>query len=199
MFPPELFILVGVNVFVALSLLTSIFDGLFPAAVPYVFQIAALAGFGQIWMNYAFLFYFVESRFWCSALYLFVAVISVIAVNLHIAIRKRLLSAAVGFFGAFTIPIIFLSYFFVSSCVNGLVVSIPPLPIVPVGSLYVVLSACMVILGLSVVIYLEPSTLKRLFKSVQKHQHGSLNPASSPTDDPEENEGEGGGNVREAV
>lgn len=58
LFPPELFILVGVNVFVALSLLTSIFDGLFLMRVPYVFQIAALAGFGQIWVNYAFLFFF---------------------------------------------------------------------------------------------------------------------------------------------
>jgi len=47
----------GVNVFVALSLLTSIFDGPFPAAVPYVFHMAALAGFGQIWVNYAFLFF----------------------------------------------------------------------------------------------------------------------------------------------
>jgi len=57
LFPPELFILVGVNVFVALSLLASIFDGLFPTAVPYVFQVAAFAGFGQIWVNYTFLFF----------------------------------------------------------------------------------------------------------------------------------------------
>lgn len=55
LFPPELFMLVGINVFVALSLLTSLFDGPFPLAVPYVFQIVALAGFGQIWVNYAFL------------------------------------------------------------------------------------------------------------------------------------------------
>mgnify|MGYP007100543708 CR=1 FL=1 len=57
LFPPELFILIGVNVFVAISLLTSIFDGPFPTTLPYVFQIAALAGFGQIWANYAFLFF----------------------------------------------------------------------------------------------------------------------------------------------
>ena len=49
MLPPELLMLIGVNVFVALSLVTSIFDHHFPVRIPYVFQIAALAGFGLIW------------------------------------------------------------------------------------------------------------------------------------------------------
>jgi hypothetical protein len=73
---------------------TSIFDWPFPVAVPYIFLFAALAGFGQIWVNYAFLFSFVEARFWCSLLYLALASIAVIAVNLHIAVKKGLFSAA---------------------------------------------------------------------------------------------------------
>ena len=192
LFPPELFILVGVNVFVALSLLTSIFDGSSPMVAPYIFQIAALAGFGQIWVGYAFLFSFIEARFWCSLLYLSVSLMAVMAVNLYIAIKKKPLSAAGALLGAFTIPTISISLLFVSSYVNGLAVSMPLLPIVPVESLYIVFVACTVILGLSIAVYYEPSVLKRMLKMGKKEQHTSrlLNPTLNPADGPKEHKKE---------
>jgi hypothetical protein len=170
LFPAELFILVGINIFVALSLLTSLFDDPFPLAVPYVFQVAALAGFGQIWVNYAFLFSFVETRFWCSMLYLTVAVANTIAVNVYIAFNKRLLSAAGIFLGAFTIPTIFVSFVSVSSYVNGIAIPVPAFPIVPVQSLYFILALCVVILGFSVAASLEPGMLGKAFGIHRKHQ-----------------------------
>jgi len=182
LFPAELFVLIGINVFVALSLLTSIFDRGFPRVIPYIFQIAALAGFGQIWVSYVFLFSFVDARFWCSMLYLGVALINIIIVNVYIAINKKLLSAAGAFLGAVTIPTIFASFLFVSSYVNGLAISIPPLPIVPVESLYIVLVACVVILGFSVIASLERGMLKRMLGVHQKrHMLPSLlNYAANP-------------------
>lgn len=120
MFPPELFILVGVNIFVALSLLSSIFDEPFPTATPYIFQVAALTGFGQIWASFTFLYSFMEVRFWCSMLYLFVVVIGVAAVNLYIAINRRLVNAAGVLLGAFTIPTILIFFLLVSAYLNGL-------------------------------------------------------------------------------
>jgi hypothetical protein len=190
LFPAELFILVGINVFVALSLLTSLFDGPFPKAVPYFYQIAALAGFGQIWVSYAFLFFLVESRFWCSLLYLVVALINVVAFNLYIAINKRLLNVAGVFLGVATIPTIFTSFLSVSAYVNGSAIAIPPLPIVPAESLYMVLITCIFILGLSVLTYFEPHTLRKTFGRHQKRVFvpSLLDYVASPMDDPEENE-----------
>lgn len=170
LFPPELLVLVGVNVFVALSLLTSIFDEPFPTALPYVFQITALAGFGEVWVSYAFLFSFVEARFWGSALYLAVALLAVIAINLYIALNKRLLNAAAAFLSTVTIPTIFMSFVLVSAYVNGLAIWMPPLPIVPVGAVYMVLILCMVIFGLSIITYFEPNILKTMFKIGQKRK-----------------------------
>lgn len=186
LFPAELFVLTGINVFVALSLLTSIFDRGFPRVLPYLFSIAALAGFGQIWVSYVFLFSFVDARFWCSMLYLGVALMNIITVNVYIAINKKLLSAAGAFLCAVTIPTIFTSFLFVSSYVNGLAISIPPLPIVPVESLYIVLVACVVILGFSVIASLEPEMLKRMF-GVHRKRHtlpSLLNYATNSTDCP---------------
>jgi hypothetical protein len=167
-FPPEAFLFVGVDCFVAISLLASLFERSFPTATSYIYQTAALAGFGQIWANYAFLFSFVEARFWVSMLYLAVALINVVAVNLYIAINKKLLSSAGMFLGAFTIPTSFLSFLLLSAYVNGMAIPMPWLPIVPLESLYMVLVACTVIMGLSIVVYVEPSTLGKALRISRK-------------------------------
>lgn len=189
LFPPELFILVGVNVYVALSLLTSVFDGPFSAAVPFIFQIAALAGFGQIWVNYAFLF-FLEARFWCCMFYLIVALMAVVAINVYIAVVKKLLGATLAFLGILTVPITFLSYFMVSNYVNGLSLSLPWLPVVPVESLYAVLGLCIVILGLSVIVSFQPKTAEKLLKIGQNMGNApkTHNPFLSLKDDSEKME-----------
>ncbi|MDI6904021.1 MAG: hypothetical protein QMD13_00795 [Candidatus Bathyarchaeia archaeon] len=176
-----------------MSLLTSLFDGPFPRAVPYFFQIAALAGFGQIWVNYAFLF-FVEARFYSSILYLAAALIAIVAVNLHIAINRNRLGVALAFLGSITIPTGFISFFSVSAYVNGLAVWIPPLPIVPLESIYIVLITYAVILGFSIVVSVEPGMLKKMFGAHRKRWFvpSLLNYATNPTDDPKENKKGGG-------
>jgi hypothetical protein len=181
LFPPEVFVLVGITVFVALSLLTSLFDCSFPAVVPYVYQIAALAGFGQIWMSYAFFCFFVEPRFWCSLLYLVVALCNIIAVNVYIAIKKKLLSGAVAFLGTVTVPAFFISFLSVSAYFNGLAIWMPPLPIVPMESLYAVLVICTLILGFSVIVSVHPETLGKAFDVHLKRQP-ILRPLNSALD-----------------
>ena len=166
--PPEVFMFIGVNVFIAMSLLISIFEEPFPKALPYVFQIAALAGFGQIWANYAFLSGFVEARFWSSMFYLAVAMISVVGINLYVAFRKKLVSSAGILLGAFTIPTSSLSFFLVSAYVNGMAIPMPALPIVPIESLATILVLSMVILGLSILLYLKPDKLKKIFEARRK-------------------------------
>jgi len=170
LFPPELFILVGINVFVALSLLTSLFDGSFPKALPYVYMLAALAGFGQIWVNYNFLSFLVDGRFWCSLPYLIVAVANTITLNVYVAVKKRLWSMASAFLGAVTIPVFFASFLSVSVYVNGLTVWMPPLPTLPLESIYAVLVTCTVILGLSVIASIRPETLRKAFDVHLNHQ-----------------------------
>ncbi|MGB9854857.1 MAG: hypothetical protein ACPLRY_08680 [Candidatus Bathyarchaeales archaeon] len=160
-FPPELLLFVGIDFFVALSLLSSIMERLFPTTFPYMYQVAALAGFGQIWFNYAFLPSFVDARFWDCLFYLFAALLNIGAVNLYIAIRKRILSLAGMFLGAFTIPSFSISLFFVSAYVNGVPVPMPWLPIISIESLYIVLFVCIILVGLSIAVYIEPDLLKR--------------------------------------
>ncbi|MDH5782729.1 MAG: hypothetical protein OEZ35_03585, partial [Candidatus Bathyarchaeota archaeon] len=52
---PEFFALLGVNVFLAISLLTCLLDKYFPGSIPYMYQLAALTGFGQLLISKEFL------------------------------------------------------------------------------------------------------------------------------------------------
>lgn len=92
------------DLFLLLSLLTCLLDDKVPKALPYVFQMAALSGFGHLMISRSFLVEFDEAmRFWYNVLYLGVALANVLAVNIYIAAVKkvwlvaRLWSAAVTF------------------------------------------------------------------------------------------------------
>ena len=160
-FPPELLMFIGIDFFVAMSLLSALLEKMFPVALPYVYQIAALAGFGQIWVDYAFLFPYFDTRFWICLLYLSAALLNIGALNLYIAVAKKLLSVAGIFLGAFAIPAFSISLLFISSFVNGLSIPMPWLPIIPIESLYGVLFCCIVVLSLSIAVYIQPNMLKR--------------------------------------
>jgi len=171
--PPEIFMFMGINLFLVMSFSISLFEEQFPKPLPYVFQIAALAGFGQIWANYTLLSASIESRFWSSLFYLSMSIISVIAINLYVGIRKKRLSSAGILLGVFTIPVGAISFFMVSSYVNGIMIPMPALPIVPIESLSIVLVCGMVILGLSVMMYLKPGKLQKILEMRRKQSKSS--------------------------
>jgi len=70
-------------------------DERFPKGIPYVYQIAALAGFGNLMVSKDFLIVFGEyMRFWYCFLYLVVALGNTVAINLYLGIVKKLLNYA---------------------------------------------------------------------------------------------------------
>ncbi|MGQ9625259.1 MAG: hypothetical protein ACUVT9_07840, partial [Candidatus Bathycorpusculaceae bacterium] len=88
---PEFFALLGIDLFLAISLLTCLLDRHFPWQLPYVYQLAALAGFGQLLVSREFVASFGEyMRFWYSLLYLVVALANIVAVNVYLGVMKKL-------------------------------------------------------------------------------------------------------------
>lgn len=113
---PEFFALLGIDLFLAISLLTCLLDKHFPWQLPYVYQLAALAGFGQLLINREFMAMFGEyMRFWGSLLYLTVALANIVAINAYLGVIKKLLAYAKVFMFTVTFPAITLSAFFVTS------------------------------------------------------------------------------------
>jgi len=113
---PEFFALLGIDLFLAVSLLTCLLDRHFPWQLPYVYQLAALAGFGHLLVSREFMASFGEyMRFWYSLLYLVVALGNIVAVNVYLGVMKKLMNYAKVFTFTVTFPALSLAAFFLSN------------------------------------------------------------------------------------
>ena len=105
MYAPELLILYALDMFLVLSIITVMFDSHFPVAVPYFFQLLAIAGTGHMYLSRVFEGMFtVESRFWYSIFYLGAYLASSFAVSAYLFLVKRSSSKGLMFFGGCTFP-----------------------------------------------------------------------------------------------
>ena len=154
---PEFFALLAIDLFLLLSLLTCLLEERFPKAIPYIYQIAALIGFGHLLVSRDFLTVFgLYMRFWYNFFYLMVALANIVAINVYFAVIKKNWTIAKVWSGAVTFPTIFISIFFVSnySYTTG---SQFPLLLLQIG-----LVIALVVMGLSVSIFLSPDLLDKL-------------------------------------
>jgi len=159
---PEFFSLLGINIFLALSLLTCLFEKNFPTAIPYVYQSAALFGFGQLWISKEFSQIFGDHmRFLYHTAYLSVAVISITAINLYLAFLKKQKVLSWIYCGTVVLPAVTVSLFFTSAYINDTPVPLPVLPHAPLEMIYILLVPCAAVLGLGILTSLKPEVLKR--------------------------------------
>jgi hypothetical protein len=126
---PEIFALLGIDLFLVISLLTCLLEKHFPGQIPYLYQLAALAGFGQLLVSREFMAFFGEyMRFWYSLLYLIVALANIVAVNVYVGLMKKLLNYAKVFMLTVTFPALASTTFFL---LNYSEVAVHPLVMVP--------------------------------------------------------------------
>jgi len=149
-------VLLGIDLFLLLSLLACLLDERFPKALPYIFQVAALIGYGHLLVSKEFLTFFGEyMRFWYNFFYLIVALVNIVAVNVYLATSQKMWMLAKAWAGAVTFPTILISVFFVSN--YGYVASAEfPFLLLQVG---LVIST--VILGVVGFVFLSPDLFNR--------------------------------------
>jgi len=110
---PEFFMLLGIDLFLATSLLTCILDKYFPEKLAYLYQLIALAGFGQLLVTREFLTSFADyMRFWYSIIYLIVAVANIAALNAYLYFYKKTKTMAKFFSVIATAPSFIISIMF---------------------------------------------------------------------------------------
>ena len=157
---PEFFALLGVDLYLMLSLLTCLLDDRVPKAVPYIYQVAAVAGYGHLLISREFFAVFGEyMRFWYCFIYLLAALVNIVAINVYLAVPKRLLTLAKVWSGAVTFPAILISMFFVSNYSYTQIATFPML------FLQISLVTAVIVMGVSIGIFLSPDSLRSLFKS----------------------------------
>jgi hypothetical protein len=129
---PEFFTLLGIEIFVAMSLVSVLLDRDIPSSVQWLFQGAAGLGLGQLVVTEGFGTSSVidASRFWISIFYLTLSVCSAAGLNVYLAAVRRKTAIASVFSGTITTPTMSVSVLFVSSYLSGVDVSFTPLTIV---------------------------------------------------------------------
>jgi len=153
---PEFFILLAINLFLMLSLLACLLEERLPKAVAYIYQFAALAGYGNLLVSRSFFAVFNEyTRFWFSFTYLLVALANIIAINVYFAVSKKLWTLAKVWASAVTFPTVLISMFFVSNYSVMLGTELPLL-VLQIG---LVLSA--MFMGVCISIFLSPDLIKK--------------------------------------
>ena len=117
--------LLGIDIFLAMSLLSALLDDDMPSSLQYLFQGAALLGLGQLFVSRGFVEIGIFSvdpadvtRFWISVVYLASAVSNVLGLNIYLAAIRRRMTLASTFSGTVTVPTVMTSLFFVSSFVD---------------------------------------------------------------------------------
>jgi hypothetical protein len=113
---PEFFLLLGIDFFLAISLLSCLLDKHFPWPLPYLYQVASLAGFGQLLVAKEFMAVFGDfMRFWFSILYMAVALANIVALNVYLGIIKKMLNYAKAFSLSVSVPSLAIAAFFLAN------------------------------------------------------------------------------------
>jgi len=119
---PEFFIVLGIFVFLAMSILNALLDDYLPSILQYVFQGAAAAGVGLLLMDQAFVNAEILSRsltdttrFMISVVYLASAIAIAAGMNVYLAIVRRKMALSSMLSGAVTVPTFMISATLVSS------------------------------------------------------------------------------------
>jgi hypothetical protein len=112
---PEFFALVGIGVFLALSLLTYLLEGRFPKKLPYIYQIGAFLGFLCLLVS-RFVFFGVDGsvRLWYCYGYLIAALANIIGTNVCLVFPKRQFTTSKIWSFAVTLPLVFAAALFVT-------------------------------------------------------------------------------------
>jgi len=131
-FPPQFFILLGVDIFLGGSIVTIVFDENFPNGLPYVLDFAALVGLIQLALTPQYLAgYPVEMQFYYSVVYTLTANLAIAGSNLYLVLVRGRRVEGGAFAVAATVPSILATPFFISAYVNNVVVPLPTIPLLP--------------------------------------------------------------------
>ena len=119
---PEFFMLLGIAIFLSMSLLSARLEDDMPSLLQYLFQGAAIVGLGLLFMSRGFVNAGIlgrdpanMTRFWLSIVYLGSAVSGVIGLNVYLGSVRRKIALASTFSGTVTVPVFMISALFVSS------------------------------------------------------------------------------------
>jgi hypothetical protein len=140
---PEFFTLLGIEIFLGISVLSGLLDRQLPSRLQYIFQGLGGLGFAQLLVSVGTVSSpssTYQIRFWVSIIYLGLALACVVGTNLYLFVGRQSATVASAFSGAVTIPFIMVSALFISSFLGSRDVTFSPAAISTLAFLMVIAS-----------------------------------------------------------
>jgi hypothetical protein len=160
---PELLLLIAIDVFLVLSLVTCLFDEYFPTSLPYLLQLLALAGFGQLYLSKSFMSIFIgDGRFWSSLFFLMSSMACVLATNMYLFLVQKRLDGGIVYMGAVTMPVSYFTLFIVSVYLNQAPLPMFMFPTLPFSMSLGVLVMTTGLLCLGIIVSQKPQFVERI-------------------------------------
>src|SRR5215831_12498029 len=109
---PEFFTLLGIEIFLASSLLSALMDDRLPSRFQYLFQISGGLGLAELLLSQGLVLgqpSTYQIRFWVSIAYLAFALSSVVGINAYLLLVRRSATIAPAFTSAVTVPFLLVS------------------------------------------------------------------------------------------
>jgi hypothetical protein len=139
---PEFFMLLGIDLFLATSLLTAVLDKYLPDKLSYLYQLIALAGFGQLLVTREFMTSFPDyMRFWYSFIYLAIAASNVTALNVYLYFHKKARTLGRLFTAFATAPTLIISSMFLYNYAAEAPYAVIALPQIPLEIMFITIFA----------------------------------------------------------
>lgn len=153
---PEFFMLIAIDFFLATSVVTCFFEKHLPNKLSYLYQLAALVGFGQLLVTRSFVNSFADyMRFWYSLIFLCVAVANIAGLNAYLFFYKKKKTIAKLFSVIITVPATIISIMFVynyATSVSYPIILLPQLPLSIIFAVVFVFDVLLVSTGIYVLI-----------------------------------------------
>ena len=140
---PEFFTLLGIEIFLSLSVLSGLLDRQLPSRLQYIFQGLGGLGFAQLLVSIGMVSgpaSTYQIRFWASIVYLGFALSCVVGTNFYLFVERRGATVASVFSSAVTVPFLMVSALFISSFLGSKDVTFSPAAISTLAFLMVIAS-----------------------------------------------------------
>jgi hypothetical protein len=141
---PEFFTLLGIEIFLAISVLSGLLDRQLPSRLQYIFQGLGGLGFAQLLVSVGMVSGLASTyqiRFWVSIVYLGFALSCVVGTNVYLFVGRRGATVASAFSSAVTVPFLMVSALFISSFLGSRDVTFSPAAISTLSFLIFIASA----------------------------------------------------------